>query len=229
MADCPSHIWYACYGSNLSAERFHTYLRGGPVPGGTDVQLGARDPAFPTGEGTLLTSWELTYGRYSARWGGGAAFLVAPEVNAATPTSAAEAVKRGAMCRLYRLTFEQFVDVWLQENGGDATKDEPAREQLEIALASAIPALGEFSVHSPSEEVLPGGWYRRLLWLGSRDDEWVLTFTTDVETPFVAPSASYLDTIRRGLAAAYPALTATQIEAYVRRRTCGTGKRSAEK
>ncbi len=227
--DTPSHIWYACYGSNLSAERFHTYLRGGPVPGGTDVQIGARDPALPTEEGTLLTSWELHYGRYSERWGGGAAFLVSPAENAQTPASPGEAVEDGAMCRLYRLTREQFLDVWLQENDGDPKHDEATTAQLDLAFASLMPNLRAHSIHDLPAGVRAEGWYRRLLCLGECDSELVLTFTTDVDVPFGAPSVSYLDTIKRGLGEAYPALTATQIEAYVARRSRATGGRGAGK
>src|SRR5205823_6117258 len=40
-------VWYVSYGSNLSAERFHYYIRGGRPPGAARTYPGARDRALP--------------------------------------------------------------------------------------------------------------------------------------------------------------------------------------
>ena len=41
-------VFYAAYGSNLSAERFACYIAGGTAPGASRALPGARDSASPS-------------------------------------------------------------------------------------------------------------------------------------------------------------------------------------
>ncbi len=215
MPDPPTPLWYACYGSNLRAERFYAYLRGGPLPDGMGEQIGALDASPPSASAAHLAAWELRFGRHSSRWGGGAAFLIAPGARATPPRTPAEALQGGSLCRLYRITFEQFVDVFLQENDGDPHA--VGRAAVRDALARTIEALrpGEFCDLPPG--LLDGGWYRRVLHLGEREGEAILTFTADAPISSAPPSESYVRTITLGLHEAYPQLSEAQLASYLAR------------
>ena len=103
------HVWYAAFGSNLMAERFHVYLTGGAIPLSTTgrVQRGARNPALPSGDQPFHLERSLLFSGASAQWGGGGTATIDAHHNPISPT----------MARVFRITLGQFEDVFAQENG----------------------------------------------------------------------------------------------------------------
>lgn len=184
-SDVTDLVWYACYGSNCSPQRFLAYLEGGSPPGGTHVHRGARDSSPPVADGPVTFPHAVCFRGHSVGWGGSPAFLE----HAATAS--------GALGRRYLITREQFEDVLAQENRLDAPLPVDARRPIgDRQLVCERP-------------------YGQVLTLPPVDGHPVLTFTSpeppEVREPG-PPSAAYLGTIVRGLAEVQP-LGADQIAA----------------
>jgi hypothetical protein len=164
-------LWYVAYGSNLSLERFTTYLRGGQPAGGARDHPGSRDPRPPERDVPLMIAGGLRFVGASSVWGGGMAIY---DARASGDVAA----------RAYLITADQFVDVLAQEMRLDPG--------LEIDLAPAR----ETGWHS-----LGPGHYETVGNLGSHDGLPMFTFTSaDVDNhPVNAPTAGYLRTIAHGL------------------------------
>lgn len=104
-------VWYACYGSNLSAGRFSCYISGGVCPDNGKRYPGAADPTPPREEKIILYTGKLYFGNRSASWGGqGVAFF---DPQASSPADL-------VYMRLYRITRSQLRDVQLQEGASAA-------------------------------------------------------------------------------------------------------------
>lgn len=99
----PAELYYASYGSNLFADRFHTYLQGGPLAGTDRVYEGALNPNAPTDDIPVALNGTVFYAGHSSVWRSGVAFLD-------TSTHAK------SLGRAYKITAEQFDDVVAQEN-----------------------------------------------------------------------------------------------------------------
>lgn len=101
----PTHVWYASYGSNLSLNRFMTYVEGGS-PEGTDVvHEGCRDKTPPSEDMPIRFAGRMHFAASSGRWdGGGVAFMDNDTAG-------------HALGRAYLITMEQFDDIVAQENG----------------------------------------------------------------------------------------------------------------
>jgi len=95
-------VWYASYGSNMSAERLACYLAGGCPPGATRSYPGARERTLPTDVRPLELAGCVYFAWHSATWGGGIAFY--------DPEGPGSSVGRA-----YRLTIGQLSDVLEQE------------------------------------------------------------------------------------------------------------------
>jgi hypothetical protein len=179
------HVWYAAYGSNLSRERFDTYLRGGRPLGTTHDYPGCRDVTPPASDIACEIEAELAFGGTSQTWGGGVAFLRP----AASRTDVVKA-------RLYLVTLEQVADVVAQENWldpGAVTLDEPASDEM---------------------TVLEGQMYGTVFPLRPRDGVPVLALTQTGEPALAAPSPAYLRHIADGLRGAH-AMSDAEIVAYL--------------
>jgi hypothetical protein len=173
----PSRVWYVAYASNLALERFRCYLRGGPVPGGSRVYPGCRDPQDPTDTVGLQLPGGLVFAGRSTVWGGGIAFH-----DRAAPGEIA--------CRAYLVTRAQLADVVAQETrqapGG------PVARRIEERLRDV-----DGDVRSWGSS----GLYDSITINGDRDGVPLVTLThRDVHamTP-TAPSAAYLRWIVAGL------------------------------
>ena len=164
-------VWYAAYGSNLSRDRFLTYLKGGRPPGASRSYRGARDTRPPTAERAFTMPGQVFFGWESPTWGGGIAFYDAD-------TSGA------VLARVYRVTEQQFADVAAQE-----MHREPG-EHLD---------LGHVLQHARQE--LGPGRYETLHLVGELDGEPVLTFTATKRLAVQRnpPSPAYLRTVAHGL------------------------------
>ncbi len=168
-------VWYAAYGSNLSAERFAAYLTGGT--GGTDGHAhghhhGARDATLPRADMPLTIPYRLVFAGQSRRWNGGGVAFLDPSDPTLTPG------------RAWLITTSQFADVYAQENG--------------LEPSAAIEADLKFG-RQPSR-----GWYRQVLDLAPLHGVAVRTFThpNPAELGFRPPDSTYLAVINRGRAEA---------------------------
>jgi hypothetical protein len=178
------HVWYASYGSNLSHRRFERYLRGGTPTGGRRHYPGARNRTPPSADRPFALPYRLHFGGTSLTWGGGMAFV--------------DTTRGGhVLARAYRVTAEQFADIYAQENGGAA-------------------AAAELSTIRDGQQIVAGrGNYPVIVCCGSIDGLPVFSFTAEHLPPRRAPRPAYLRTIAAGLAESHR-LTATAIMAYLR-------------
>ena len=95
-----NEVWYACYGSNLSAERFRHYILGGEYK--EKHYDGCRDQTLWKDTRTEKMSGRMAFVRWSGRWKGGVSFYL--------PDGEGETVMR-----LYRITAGQMMDIRDQE------------------------------------------------------------------------------------------------------------------
>jgi hypothetical protein len=102
-------VFYAAYGSNLSAERFACYIAGGTAPGVSRSHPGARDRRLPEAWRPLRVPGRLYFSGHSRTWGGAPAFF--------EPGSKDEHTGAEVFARAWRLAWDQFEDVLAQENG----------------------------------------------------------------------------------------------------------------
>ncbi len=181
MSNTNQYVWYACYGSNLSAERFGIYITGGSirVDGHTVTEKGSRDRHVPAASEVGRIPYRLVFDGHFEKWENkSAAFLdlTHKEYNLQT------------ICRMYKITREQFTDVVAQENGGISPADFEMEELREKGFLDLYPQLP----------------YGRLVYVKENDGIPVLTFTCPDQWPDagaerVMPSEPYLEVIRSGL------------------------------
>lgn len=101
----PAVVWYASYGSNLSRDRFLTYVSGGTPEGSRSAHPGCRDTADPLGDIPIRFSGRMHFAGNSGRWEGkGVAFMDNDTTG-------------HALGRAYLIGISQFDDVVAQENG----------------------------------------------------------------------------------------------------------------
>ena len=181
MNNTTQYVWYACYGSNLSAERFGIYITGGSLRIGdhTITEKGCRDKQPPQASEVGRIPYRLVFAGHFAKWENkSAAFLdlTHKEHNLKT------------ICRMYKITREQFSDVIAQENGGIAPEEFRMEELKKKGYVDLYPQLP----------------YGRLVYVEERDGLPVLTFTCPESWPEAGaertkPSEPYLEVIRSGL------------------------------
>lgn len=170
-------VWYAAYGSNLSAARFSHYLRGGRPDGAVRDYPGARDRSAPLADRPITLTGQVYFAWDSPTWGGGIAFYDP----AAAGTSAG---------RAWLVTTGQFSDVASQEMHRPVGRDLP---------------LGELFRES-STAVLGPGRYETLHVVGEIDAVPVVTFTASWahrDVSLNAPVAGYLRVMATGLRQAH--------------------------
>ena len=97
-------VWYAAYGSNMSAERLGCYLHGGCPPGGLREHEGARDPSPPRAVRAVRIPYALYFADSSRVWTGGKAFV-------------SSVTNGSSLARAWLLRREQFEDIAGQESG----------------------------------------------------------------------------------------------------------------
>lgn len=165
-------VWYVAYGSNLSAERFSCYLRGGQPPGAAFTYPGARDHTPPRASKAVWLPGCVYFATESQVWGGGRA-LYDPNI----PGKAA--------ARSYLITTQQFSDVAAQE-----MYREPGAELDLTELAT----LGRIQVGE--------GRYETLIYVGHDGQIPMVTFTAPWgigDVPLLSPSHAYLRMLGQGL------------------------------
>lgn len=190
---CPDHVWYAAYGSNLDRSRFECYVAGGRPSGATRTYPGCRDTSPPSSEAPARIPNRLYFAGESTVWSGAVAFVeTAPSAPAGTET----------LVRLYRITWEQFVDVHAQDNwSGTQSRGLPT---LSVLRSQRVMTVGS-------------GWYDTLVHLGDREEEPVITFTSCGPATIgdlAPPADAYVETMAKGLSESH-GLCASEIAAYV--------------
>jgi len=171
-------VFYAAYGSNLSAERFACYIAGGTAQGASRSVPGARDPRQPESWQALRLPGRLSFRGHSSTWGGAPAIF---EHGTPAGHSGTE-----VLARAWRLGWDQLEDVMAQENG---------RATIPLDVGSAALVDG-FSM------LIGTGRYDRLVCVGTLEGLPVLTFTAPASLESVipeAPSLAYLTHIVTGL------------------------------
>ncbi len=181
-AVCADRVWYLAYGSNVNESRFLRYIRGGKT------EPGCRDSAPPARSRWLRADLALRFAGTSKRWGGGVAFVDRSD-------------DETAHVRAWDISFEQFEDVFAQEN--------------RLTIPHELPQ----SVVADHESIVGIGWYRRILRLPQHDTpgQPALTFTSERPLSPNGPTAAYVGTIRAGLAT-NPELTGPETDAYLAER-----------
>jgi len=202
------HVWYGSFGSNLCSERFRCYLRGGKVEGMSVEQPGARDPTVPFAvpptkscpTTSIVVPHRIFFAKVSPWWSnGGVAFL---DVSTEEKDESFHST-----LRCWRITLDQFNDVFAQENGLH-----PREEAAEKVRFSSEEVIELARTKSGSHRIRDGAWYGyvRALGFAEADElEPILTFTlppheleairagaVDDVNP---PSPGYHDVIARGL------------------------------
>jgi hypothetical protein len=154
----PEQVWYAAYGSNLSRQRFLCYLIGGKPVLGKKEQRGSGDPALPTEDRQITVAHRLYFAlpdrsTRTGNWGRGGVAFIDPESDPHAKT----------VCRMWRITREQYQDVRQQE--GLAWYD---REIL-LGEAGGLPILTVSHGCRLGNVLPPSGAYLKTIAIGLRE------------------------------------------------------------
>jgi len=191
-SESSKYVWYACYGSNVWKPRFMCYIQGGQEEGMSNSCRGCSDKTPPLALEWLTIPHRLFFGHERTyTWGlGGVAFLN-PILEDGVSTHV----------RLYKITKEQFNDVFSQENrqlpGSVWVED----HQIGL-LRNGPPATPNHLL-----DLLPPRWYGCVKYLGEKDGLPILTFTCSEakmekfrngEIEMLPPSEPYQAVMARG-------------------------------
>lgn len=199
-------VWYAAYGSNLSAARLRAYLAGGSVTGARRRYRGARDRSPPREHRPLLLDRALYFGSGSPTWGGASAFL--------DHVPGAECLTYG---RAYLVTAAQLGDLVAQECGLDVVDEDGRPTEAAPDDDFVAGCLEEAQRHGQAR--WSAGRYGTLLRLGDLDGRPLVTCTAPhplATATLGAPAAAYLDVLVAGLAEAW-GLDEAQARLYLSR------------
>ena len=180
-------VWYAAYGSNMSAARLRCYLEGGCPPGGRKAQIGARNPSPPRAWRAVRLPFQLRFADRSAVWGGGKAFVA---------TSSSLGRDRPCLARAWLLRREQFEDLASQESGRDSVRIRLLRLRRDGSLRIGT------------------GPYDRVVDCGDLDGIPMVTLTHPSRPRRRSPSHPYLRILAEGLRETH-GLTGPESAAYL--------------
>ncbi|KZV34693.1 histone deacetylase 5 [Dorcoceras hygrometricum] len=184
-------IWYATYGSNMNASRLRCYIEGGQIEGMRRPCVGAVNKS-PWKEIMWKTfPHRLFFARdYNATWGAGGVAFLHPESNFQEKTY---------MC-LYKISLEQFNDVFKQENISSYDMSQPL---FDLTALETIESKKCILV-----ELVKRGWYHNVVYLGKENDIPILTMTctlSDIDNfisgvfPINPPRKEYATMLVKGL------------------------------
>jgi hypothetical protein len=108
-----NHIWYVGYGSNLSEQRFLCYIKGGTPGFGKKCYGGCTDKTQPKDNRPKTIHYPLYFAlpgrsKETTNWGCGGVAFIGPRKD--------EKIK--TLCRLWKITKEQYTEVKEQEGEG---------------------------------------------------------------------------------------------------------------
>lgn len=149
----PNRVWYSSYGSNLSKDRFLTYIQGGTPDGSATSHPGCRDKSLPLEDIPIRFEGRMHFSGYSYRWGSGGVAFMDNEDNLGR-----------ALGRAYNVSIEQFDDIAAQENGRGV---------------GTISTKTEEAINNGSSILLATGLYGNLVHIGDYQGAPAFTFTGD--------------------------------------------------
>jgi len=154
----PYEVWYAGYGSNLSRQRFLCYLAGGKPTFGMREHKGSRDATAPAENRLLVITHSLYFAlpegsTRTENWGVGGVAFIDPEGDRDTKT----------ICRMWRITREQYEDVRVQE--GLSWYD----KEIVLGKAEGLPILTVTHSRRLGHLVAPSAAYLRTIAVGLRE------------------------------------------------------------
>jgi hypothetical protein len=166
------------------------YIAGGKPPGSQHVNPGSRDKTPPIDKRPISLDWELYFAGYSNWWKGAGAFIRPSPQKALT------------LGRMYLITYNQFNDVVLQENGRPVNGERllPAFEKLVQQRDFLLPGVET---------------YGRVIRLGEEERWPIFTFTATRSFPIGVPSEAYMKIIVRGIKETYPSMSSGEILDYL--------------
>ena len=183
-----SLVWYACYGSNMDANRLACYIQGGTPLGGARNYRGCDDKSMPTAETSMELPYPLYFAGESKVWTGGVA-LIDSTIS-----------QQGTKGKAYLITSSQFEQVAAQESGRDYATP------VDIAL---LRHQGQLTIGDGSRS------YDKVLYCGEYKQYPVLTLTSPFpKQPYTKPSHAYIRVIVSGLQSTYK-LTSNEIFEYL--------------
>lgn len=173
-------LWYVSYGSNMSVDRFLTYVTGGQPPGGNTTHPGCRDRTPPAATTATWLPGQVYFAQHSTTWGGAVAFYDHDQPGPAPAVA-------------YLITAGQLADIVHQEMHRPPGTDLDLTDALTDALTTGRSTLGP-------------GRYETLLTVGQHHGRPQITFTApwrmaDVDPAL--PSGPYLRTLLHGLCATH--------------------------
>lgn len=103
------YIWYACYGSNLSEQRFLCYIEGGTPTWSTSGKpnKGCADKTRPRENGPFPIKHQLYFAKESSNWDNAGVAFIYPEET--------QDKEKWTLGRIWLVTKEQFDEIWTQE------------------------------------------------------------------------------------------------------------------
>ncbi|APG60690.1 hypothetical protein [Christiangramia salexigens] len=172
-------VWYACYGSNISTQRFLCYIEGGTPPGAKQTYKGCENKTRPSKSKPVSINRELYFAQKAPTWNGGGVAFLNPE----------KTEIHKSFGRKYLITKDQFKDLLRQELNFEG------EIQVDFELLSKNGSLN----------CMPEGRYGQLLYLGEDESIPVVSFTSEkyLDGELNAPSDAYLTTIIKGLREIY--------------------------
>jgi len=141
-----THLWYVGYGSNLCRERFLHYIDGGKFQLGGKPCTGCRDKIFLDESKPFKIPHGLFFANSAPWWGnGGVAFIsLKRELNKNKHTYG----------RMWKITREQFLDIWNQEGGGWYDKELPLGHDNDGVPIVTITSSNKLESNTPSDNYL---------------------------------------------------------------------------
>lgn len=202
----PTHVWYASYGSNLSLNRFMTYVEGGSPEGTDTVHDGCRDKTPPAEDMPIRFSGRMHFAASSGRWDNGAVAFMDNDTAG------------HALGRAYLISMEQFDDVVAQENGkkvGSITVDtkkalEAGSEEVTYGLYGNMVHIGDYGC-APVFTFTSSFSANEALLSADEDPKKIKKYTPKTNTP----SNNYMRMIGSGLAETFDMDTDQQAD-YIR-------------
>lgn len=176
------YVWYGSYGSNLNFDRFKLYIVGGTADFVNKEYLGCSDKSLPLENDLITIPYEMYFAKSAKHWENKAIAFINPQKNENQKT----------FCRIYKITFEQFEQIVIQENG---------KKTNEINLSFDLEklTLKEFYNFGTDSEYIN---YGKIINLGVWESIPMFTFTTKTtidKIKFNKPSRKYLQVIKDGL------------------------------
>jgi hypothetical protein len=171
-------IWYTSYGSNLLAERFHTYLTGSDASSPFGANPAAPSTELPAEDRWLRLEHALYFAGVSERWTGSAAF-VSLEVGSGE-----------SIAHAYLIEEQQFAHLVEVENAVD---------DIDAASLSSVDIGSVLHLDIDHRGDTFRGKYDAILRLPDIDGIPAVTVTSSIVRERGVPVNRYLDTIRRGL------------------------------